>query len=407
MSDWLSYTKNEVGTVLSRYLYANGRPLRIGFPNSQNSPSYYFRYTARGDANYFVAKQGTGDSGWFPFGAWGDKVGDSGNGSIGFYHWNAAWGYMRFPSKMNFDAHDESDMGLYFAHGRWYNQDTGLFLSPNDVGDYMVGGDGPCVQDAVNCGWSTAGKLKEQSNCISEWHPPLVCDPFVFGVRPKPNEIVDLSLPTQDQAYDMYMSRQGWFMELGNNVSPPGLRALGMMIADEGGSFGGIRYRTYLTSQEWRDKVNHETLVIAMGITDGRVTPLSAKKIKVFRNQMPLRLDGELRDAQRLGIRRTSEIGAEFDKWINEGTIKWVVTQDGKLWMVPKMGDEIKHTVASLGDGVIAAGEADIHPFGPGKYYGAKITDESGHYYIDDPSWKASLQIGRDAFKKLLGIEFP
>ncbi|MDL1894754.1 hypothetical protein FBQ82_00630 [Anaerolineae bacterium CFX7] len=152
MSDWLSYTKNEFGTVLSRYLYANGRPLRIDFPNSQNSSSYYYRYTARGDANYFVAQQGTGDSGWFPFGAWGDKVGDSGNGSIGFYHWNAAWGYMRFPSKMNFDAHDESDMGLYFAHGRWYNQDTGLWLSPNEKGDYMYGGDG---NDPVNIGWRT------------------------------------------------------------------------------------------------------------------------------------------------------------------------------------------------------------------------------------------------------------
>src|SRR5581483_2397031 len=67
----------------------------------------------------------------------------------GYYNWNAAWGYMQFPTKFNFDAHDTLDMGLYFAHGRWYNQDTGLWLSPNEKGDYLYGGDG---QDPVNVG---------------------------------------------------------------------------------------------------------------------------------------------------------------------------------------------------------------------------------------------------------------
>ncbi len=51
---------------------------------------------------------------------------------------------------MNFDMHGVYDVGLYFAHGRWYNQDTGLWLSPWDVGDYLYGGHG---QDPVDVGW--------------------------------------------------------------------------------------------------------------------------------------------------------------------------------------------------------------------------------------------------------------
>lgn len=57
---------------------------------------------------------------------------------------------MRFPAWMNFEAHDVLDIGLYYAHGRWYNPDTGLWLSPNEKGDYLYGGDG---QDLVKFAW--------------------------------------------------------------------------------------------------------------------------------------------------------------------------------------------------------------------------------------------------------------
>jgi hypothetical protein len=36
---------------------------------------------------------------------------------------------MQFPPNLNFHLHDAQNMGLYFAHGRWYNQETGKALS--------------------------------------------------------------------------------------------------------------------------------------------------------------------------------------------------------------------------------------------------------------------------------------
>ena len=44
--------------------------------------------------------------------------------------------------------------GIYYAHGRWYVADTGLWLSPNEKGDYLYGGDG---QDPMNKGWYSVG----------------------------------------------------------------------------------------------------------------------------------------------------------------------------------------------------------------------------------------------------------
>ena len=117
---------------MQRYLYANGRPLRMDNPSHYQKPSYYFRYNARGDAAASVQQNGDGGAGWTQFGAWGDIN----YTSIGYYGWNAAWGYMQFPANLNFNLHDAQDMGLYFAHGRWYNQETGLWLSPDEKGDY-------------------------------------------------------------------------------------------------------------------------------------------------------------------------------------------------------------------------------------------------------------------------------
>jgi hypothetical protein len=148
LSDWLSYVKQN-GIVTQHYLYANGRPLRYDNLGHYQQPSYYYRYNARGDAAGFVPVDGNGGSGWRVFGAWGDLNYTS--EYKGYYNWNAAWGYMAFPKQFNFDAHDVLDVGLYFAHGRRYNQDTGLWLSPWEVGDYLYGGHG---QDPVNVGWA-------------------------------------------------------------------------------------------------------------------------------------------------------------------------------------------------------------------------------------------------------------
>lgn len=51
--------------------------------------------------------------------------------------------YIQGPLKANFDKNDGLDMGLYYVHGRWYNQDTGLYLSPDGTGTYFYFNDDP------------------------------------------------------------------------------------------------------------------------------------------------------------------------------------------------------------------------------------------------------------------------
>ena len=146
-SDWLSVVRNQHNTIVQRYLYANGRPLRMDDPSHYQNLSYYYRYNARGDAAAIVQKNGDGGSTWGNYGAWGDTY-DYG---AGYYNWNAAWGYLAFPDVM-FPVPGDALEGIYYAHGRWYVADTGLWLSPNEKGDYLYGGDG---QDPVNIGWRT------------------------------------------------------------------------------------------------------------------------------------------------------------------------------------------------------------------------------------------------------------
>ncbi len=67
---------------------------------------------------------------------------------------------------------------------------------------------------------------------------------------------------------------------------------------------------------------------------------------------------------------------------INEGTIKWAVTTQGELLIMPKFLDinnEIYHTVITRGQPVLAAGEADIVGSN-GSYILLKITNHSGHF---------------------------
>ena len=127
--------------------------------------------------------------------------------------------------------------------------------------------------------------------------------------------------------------------------------------------------------------------------------------MEVFPNMLPERLASELQLAQKLGVTPVLVGEAGFDKAINEGDgqIKWVVTIDGKLRIIPKFVDnqEIAHSVIANGNDVIAAGEAYIAGAG-GEYIELEITNYSGHYA---PS-KASLSIGRANFESY-GIIFP
>jgi len=69
-SDWLSVVRDQYGNIVQRYLYANGRPLRMDDPSHYQNPSYYLRYNARGDAAASVQQNGDGGAGWTQFGAW-------------------------------------------------------------------------------------------------------------------------------------------------------------------------------------------------------------------------------------------------------------------------------------------------------------------------------------------------
>lgn len=87
-SDWVSVVRDQYGNLKQRYLYANGRPLRVDILDAPGTPSYYYRYNARGDAT-FVPKDGNGGTGWRTFGAWGEV--NYGADIKGYYNWNAAW----------------------------------------------------------------------------------------------------------------------------------------------------------------------------------------------------------------------------------------------------------------------------------------------------------------------------
>ena len=181
-SDWLSYV-SQYNTVLQRYLYVNGRPLRVDIRYISTLYPNYYRYNARGDAAATVQQNGDGGASWTNYGAWGDI----GSGGAGYYAWNAAWGYMQFPANLNFNLHGGYDMGLYFAHGRWYNQDTGLWLSPNEKGDYLYGGDG---QDPVNVGFVDAFPCDGGLSFLQGWFP--LCDPTP---TPSPSPIPPSPVP--------------------------------------------------------------------------------------------------------------------------------------------------------------------------------------------------------------------
>jgi hypothetical protein len=127
-----------------------------------------------------------------------------------------------------------------------------------------------------------------------------------------------------------------------------------------------------------------------------------------FRNQMAgpdnARLNRELAEADAAGIRPITPDADDFDEVINGGRIKWAVTTDGELRVIPHTvagHGEVPHSVLTRGDDVLAAGEADIAGT-RGSYFGVEITPHSGHFR---PSLE-SLEAAREAFARF-GITFP
>lgn len=117
----------------------------------------------------------------------------------------------------------------------------------------------------------------------------------------------------------------------------------------------------------------------------------------VFSNLLPDRLKAELRLADRLGIKPLKVTETRFDDTINEGTIKWAVTTENELLVIPKFvgSEEISHTVLTRGQPVLAAGEAEIVG-SDGEYYFLEINNYSGHFQPTSDS----LQIAIEAFRQ-------
>ncbi|MCC3414074.1 MULTISPECIES: hypothetical protein [unclassified Microcoleus] len=117
-----------------------------------------------------------------------------------------------------------------------------------------------------------------------------------------------------------------------------------------------------------------------------------------FSNQSPATLNDELRSADELGIRPIKVGEAGFDDIINEGTVKWAVTTNPELLVIPKFLDvnnEIYHTVITRGQPVLAAGEAEIVGSN-GLYILLTISNHSGHFRPNSES----LEVGITAFRQ-------
>lgn len=106
---------------------------------------YYIQYNWHGDAVAFAPLTGGYAGTYDPHGIydpWGNPSLWPPNSlsTWNYYRWAGAWGYMKF-----------DDLGLYYVHGRWFNPDTGLFLSPDNNGEYLYNSG----NDAVNKAWSS------------------------------------------------------------------------------------------------------------------------------------------------------------------------------------------------------------------------------------------------------------
>ena len=128
-----------------------------------------------------------------------------------------------------------------------------------------------------------------------------------------------------------------------------------------------------------------------------------------FMNQLPEQLSSDLALGRRLGVAPVSPTGPDFLRYANTERIKWVITQEGELKIIPHTWSsrEIPHVVASGGQPVLAAGEAELVVHGTTRF-GIRITAHSGHYLKGaSPTVNARvLELGRQAFARA-GISFP
>jgi hypothetical protein len=124
--------------------------------------------------------------------------------------------------------------------------------------------------------------------------------------------------------------------------------------------------------------------------------------VSSFPNQLSSKLQAELADAKKLGVRplnvQTQIKTAAFDSVISAGTIKWAIDEAGNLLIIPKNvgGSEIYHSVLTNGAPVAAAGEAEMAGDKTNGYFLLMISNYSGHYKPTGDT----IDLGIAAFKK-------
>ena len=125
-------------------------------------------------------------------------------------------------------------------------------------------------------------------------------------------------------------------------------------------------------------------------------------------NQQPETLEEEIATAEELGVKPIRPEGKPFERIANAGDIKWAVTAENGLQVVPKIveGVEISHAVISGGAPVLAAGEASV-AVGGGSSIGLAITGWSGHFMFGATAAETAAVVaaGKAAFEAF-GILF-
>ncbi len=127
---------------LFQYWYTNGRPSHVRYVGSAPADLsvawgygvYYLTYNWHGDIVGYIPMDGVGGGDQMSYNAFGINSGGV-IPSTQYYQWNGGWGYMAF-----------STLQMYYAHGRWYSVSTGMFLSPDEKGEYLYGSG----NDAIN-----------------------------------------------------------------------------------------------------------------------------------------------------------------------------------------------------------------------------------------------------------------
>ncbi|CAM4291910.1 SitA5 family polymorphic toxin [Myxococcus xanthus] len=135
----------------------------------------------------------------------------------------------------------------------------------------------------------------------------------------------------------------------------------------------------------------------------------STSSEQILTNQLPDLLPEELEIASSLGVQPVSVDSAQFARYARGERVKWVLTQEGQLRIVPHRWSEVEisHAVASGGKPVVAAGEAELAVHGT-TYFGIRITPQSGHYLkgASEAMSRRVVELGRKAFAQY-GITFP